>query len=112
MIYSEPLSNGRYGYWDVPLHGIAAGNDLPVPSLSPASSLGVPSVEAGRAVPAGAGAKFIGQGDQALGVVAPMQRDQLGMNGGFSLSNGTVLFLGGVALGLGVMWAFGRGGRR
>ncbi len=110
MIYSEWCADGRYSYWEVASEGIAAGNDLPVPALPASTPLGVPSVEAGRGIPSGA--RFVGRGDVARGVIAPMQRDQLGMgDGGSWWSDGWTLFAGGVAVGAGLLWLFSGKGR-
>jgi len=100
--YSRPNPDGTYEYFEVP-GMLAIGNDLPVPVLSAASELGVPSIEAGRPVPANA--RHVGRGRRAMGLIAPMDDSmvtELGADGGTcppqgSLLVGVILFGAGFA---------------
>lgn len=68
MIFSRwnPHAGG-YDYFDSP-GGEALNDDLAVPSLPPATKLGVPSTSCGRPIPAGA--SHVGSGELAVGLVA------------------------------------------
>lgn len=68
MLYSvfDP-QRGLYSYYEGPAHPPING-DLPVPSLPDGiHGIGVPSVDAGRPLPAGA--KLVGSGWHAKGIV-------------------------------------------
>ena len=99
MIYScFQQTPGLYAYFegpgDVPLNG-----DLPVPRLPAAvGGIGVPSIEAGRPLPAGA--KYIGSGWHARGMLVKCgPGGSLGaMPSAKNLAIGVVL-LGGLAAG-------------
>jgi hypothetical protein len=75
LVYSQWRPEGGYDYFETdeiaPL-----GNDLGVPHLEVVNGIGVPSVEAGRPIPAGA--RHVGEGALPIGVVAPMDRSQVG----------------------------------
>lgn len=75
LTYSQWRPDGHYDYFQAQ-QVAPLGDDLPVPRLKPASELGVPSVEAGRPIPSGA--KYVGQGEEAIGVLAPMDTSRLG----------------------------------
>lgn len=70
MIYSEwdPVSGG-YTYFEAAF-APNMNDDLPTPDLPHGTSLGVPSVEAGRPLPGDA--REVGTGDLARGVVTPL----------------------------------------
>lgn len=74
MIYSEWCPDtGGYKYFEAP--GTQNINDdLPTPDLPPATKIGVPSIEAGRPFPSGA--EEVGEGDVAVGVVAPVDKSR------------------------------------
>jgi hypothetical protein len=76
LIYSRWQPDGGYDYYEVESQMVPIGNDLPTPKLVPVGNLGVPSIEAGRQIPARA--KYVGSGDKALGVVAPTDLSRLG----------------------------------
>jgi hypothetical protein len=76
MIYSAwRPDTGGFDYFE---HSGAAGlsDDLPTPRMPRETPLGVPSVEAGRRVPSGS--SHIGDGDHAVGMVAPADIGRLG----------------------------------
>jgi len=69
MIYSRwRPAKGGYDYFEASGE-IPLGNDLPIPKLSGGTAIGVPSINVGRDMPAGA--RFIGTGPLARGMVAP-----------------------------------------
>ncbi len=70
MIYSEwkPDTGGFIYYEADETQNI--NDDLPAPELRAASKIGVPSIEAGRPLPSGA--KVVGEGDVAVGIIAPV----------------------------------------
>lgn len=65
---------GGYDYFTVP-GGLNLNDDLPTPDLVPATKIGVPSIEAGRAIPTNA--SLVGQGPVAVGLVAPCDPQSL-----------------------------------
>jgi len=75
VIYSRwrPEGDG-YDYFDVD-EVVNINDDLPTPDLREAGRLGVPSIEAGRPIPAGA--SWVGNGDDAIGLVAPVDSRRL-----------------------------------
>jgi len=75
LVYSQWNPEGTYDYYETPDRA-PLGDDLGVPKLSSVNGIGVPSTEAGRAIPAGA--KYVGSGERAVGVVAPMDTSHLG----------------------------------
>lgn len=82
VVYSVWRPDGGYDYYETPSEIAALGNDLPVPNLKSAGPIGVPSVEAGRPVPAGA--RHVGSGREVQGLVAPTDMSRLG----FAVGNG------------------------
>ena len=60
-------STGDYDYFESNARP-GLNDDLPVPQLPPTTQLGVPSTEAGRPLPADA--RYIGRGEEAVGVIA------------------------------------------
>ena len=76
MIYSKwKPSKGGYDYFEGKDKDIPLGNDLPIPSLPRGTDIGVASTEVGRPMPAGA--KFVGSGQDAVGLIAPSERSSL-----------------------------------
>lgn len=75
MIYSRwRPDTGGYDYFESSeRYGLA--DDLPIPRLTARSLIGVSSIVAGRAAPAGA--RYIGRGKSARGVVMPTSRSGL-----------------------------------
>lgn len=70
MIYSRwRPAYGGYDYFEAKEYDIPLGNDLPVPSLPRGTDIGVASIDAGRSIPSGA--RHVGTGDLAKGLVAP-----------------------------------------
>lgn len=71
MIYSEWQPSGGYLYYEAP--GTVPINDDQVPPrLRARNKIGISSLVAGRAIPAGA--EVVGEGDQPMGVIAPAAR--------------------------------------
>ncbi len=66
--------SGGYEYLEAP-GSQNINDDLPAPDLKPASKIGVPSIEAGRAIPAGA--QIVGEGADAIGIVAPVDPERI-----------------------------------
>jgi hypothetical protein len=107
MIYSQwQPDTGGYKYLETPeSHNM--NDDLPTPQLRPATRIGVPSIEAGRPVPAGA--RPVGEGDIAVGLVAPVDprlvvrrtRSLAGVDGA---STSTTLWLVAGAAGAALLW--------
>lgn len=104
MIYSRwRPDTGGYDYFDSPSTRYGLGDDLPVPSLTNTTVLGVASTDIGRPLPSDA--VLVGSGPIARGMVAPMNK--AGLKGALGLdfsSNG--MKLGAailVALGLGFL---------
>lgn len=108
MIYSKwKPSVGGYDYFDVPSMQFGLGDDLPTPKHVSETKLGIPSTEAGRAIPSGA--RRVGSGPLAKGLIAPL--DRTGLLSGVGLDTTTltsppVLLVGAVGLLLG--WLVGR----
>jgi len=77
MIYSRwRPAKGGYDYYDASDKDIPMGNDLPKPSLPLGTDIGVASVDAGRVIPAGA--RYVGSGPDACGLIAPQKTSALG----------------------------------
>ena len=97
MIYSRwRPDTGGYDYFETPeRYGLA--DDLPVPPLHGGHPIGIPSLECGRPIPPGA--RPIGSGRTAKGVIAPVDRTGLSGTGVFGELPGWVKWLG-VAAGL------------
>lgn len=75
MLYSKWVPDrGGYAYYET-AERRGLGDDLPIPRLQEASSIGVASTEIGRALPLGA--KLVGYGPLARGSVAPLDRSGL-----------------------------------
>lgn len=110
MIYScfQPPT-GLYAYFEVPGE-IPLNADLPIPKLPPpVGGIGVPSIEAGRPLPAGA--KFVGSGWHAKGMIARCDRGApLGALPPAQTMLG-VLLVGGLAAGA-ICWFSKRAQRR
>jgi hypothetical protein len=77
VTYSQWRPDGGYDYYESEAEVAILGNDLPTPQLEAASAIGVPSIEAGRRVPAGA--RHVGSGERAVGIVAPADMSRLGL---------------------------------
>lgn len=112
MIYSRwKPDTGGYEYLEAPgTHNI--NDDLPAPQLRAASKIGVPSIEAGRPIPAGA--RRVGEGDVAVGLVAPVDESRIvrrtrslaGFMGDDPAS--AWLWIGGAAAGAALLWYVAR----
>lgn len=108
MIYSKwKPSVGGYDYYDVPAMQVGLGDDLPTPRHVSETKLGIPSTEAGREIPSGA--KRVGSGPLAKGLIAPLDRS--GLLSGVGLDTATltsppVLLVAALAALAG--WFFGR----
>ena len=76
VTFSRWRPDGGYDYYEADGYTAPLGDDLPEPALPLATKLGVPSIEAGHRLPMGA--RYVGEGEQALGVIAPMQTSRLG----------------------------------
>ena len=106
MIYSQwKPDTGRYEYFESP-ERYARGDDLPVPRLSFASAIGVPSTEIGRS-PSGA-LRRVGDGEYARGMILPLSR--AGLLSGTTL---TSMLPGWAWMGVGIAvgWWLSRRGR-
>jgi hypothetical protein len=105
MIYScFNASTGLYDYFETP-EKKALNADLPVPQLgAPDNKIGIPSIDAGRPLPAGA--RPVGHGWHARGMVANCKKRGVSGLGEVSLDAGTLMplmfILGAVAL----AWSF------
>jgi hypothetical protein len=98
VIYSQwRPDRGGYAYYEAAEERRGLGDDLPVPRLPLGTEIGVPSTEAGRSIPNGA--RHVGGGLEARGVIAPMGRASLGSL--LSVIIGGVTML---ALGIGIGW--------
>jgi len=75
VIYSKWIPDkGGYAYYETgERRGL--GDDLPIPSLTPTSAIGVASTEIGRSLPLGA--RLVGYGPLAQGSVVPLDRSGL-----------------------------------
>lgn len=111
MIYSrwQPDRGGYLVFEDDGRLGM--GDDVPIPSLPPATRFGVPSVEAGRPVPSGA--ELVGESDKPHGMVAPAVQDfepsLSGSDASVSIGFGAILWTG---VGLGIGWYLWKRKRR
>jgi hypothetical protein len=68
-------ATGGWSYYDAPDPLPNLNDDLPTPQLVSASSIGVPSIEAGRPLPSSA--VYVGQGESAQGLIAPVEQSRL-----------------------------------
>ena len=97
MIYSRwRPAEGGYDYFETP-ERFGLGDDLPTPALPGGTAIGVPSVTAGRMPPAGA--RFVGSGKEARGMIMPTSRAGLEGAGSIALPNLWVMLGVGVAIG-------------
>jgi hypothetical protein len=98
MIYScFQQAGGVYAYFEVPGE-IPLNADLPVPRLpAPTGNIGVPSIEAGRPLPANA--KFIGTGWHAKGMIARCDGRGLGAMPPLGTTLLGLAIVGGIAAG-------------
>jgi hypothetical protein len=102
---------GGYEYLSAP-GSQNINDDLPSPELNPATKIGVPSIEAGRPLPAGA--TVIGEGDEAVGIIAPVDpelivrrtRSLAGLGDGMASS--TVLWGAAAVAGVALLWYVSR----
>jgi len=76
VTYSRWNPGGGYSYYEVSGYSAPLGDDLPNPVLPTATRFGVPSVEVGHPVPRNA--RMAGHGDEARGVLSPMDTSRLG----------------------------------
>ena len=72
MIYSQWQPSGGYVYFEI-AGKVPINDDQEVPRLKTKSKIGVSSLVAGRAIPAGA--EIVGEGDQPVGLMAPVARE-------------------------------------
>ena len=101
VTYSQWQPDGGYNYFEASGQTAPLGNDLPVARLHPVGKLGVPSVEAGHPIPPGA--RYAGEGDLPVGIVAPM--DSSRAQGAWDvMSSPWAWFAAGVAVTLVVSW--------
>jgi hypothetical protein len=73
-IYSRWRPDGGYDYFEAGDFA-ALGNDLHNPVMPAETKLGVPSVEVGHRLPTFA--RHVGEGDKAVGILAPMDTSNL-----------------------------------
>jgi len=76
VTFSRWMPDGGYSHYEAPGYTAPLGDDLPDPALPMATKLGVPSIEAGHRIPMGA--RYVGEGESAIGVIAPMETSRLG----------------------------------
>lgn len=70
LVYSRwRPDSGGYDYFESSYRQ-NINDDLPAPELTLASKIGVPSIEAGRPIPAGS--QPAGSGDEPIGLIAPV----------------------------------------
>lgn len=100
LVYSQWQPTGGYDYFETSA-SVPLGDDLPVPRLTPVNGIGVPSTEAGRPIPKGA--RFVGSGHVAIGVVAPMDTSHLGTFAALGSDFWLGAFVGVVVVGAGVL---------
>lgn len=94
MIYSRwRPDRGGYDYFESS-ERYGLGDDLPTPRLRP-GKIGVASTSAGRPIPSGA--RYVGSGALARGVIAPMETAGLSM-AGISVQMGGLTLAVGAAL--------------
>lgn len=99
LTYSQWRPDGGYDYFAAE-QTAPLGNDLPQPPLAVVNNIGVPSVEAGRAIPSGA--SYAGSGELPVGVIAPMDRSRIGGLTPLSGIDWFAFFAGAAAVG--VVW--------
>jgi len=76
MIYSKwRPAHGGYDYYQGNDFDIPLANDLPTPVLPSGTDIGVASIDSGRPIPSGA--KRVGSGELAKGLIAPAERSAL-----------------------------------
>jgi hypothetical protein len=103
VIYSQWRPTGGYDYFET--NEVAPlGNDLPTPQLREVAGIGAPSVEAGRVIPSGA--RHVGSGPDARGVIAPMS-GQRGTLGAVTSMSPALAFAAGAAA-VGAIWLIDR----
>jgi len=111
VIYSRwQPDTGGYEYLEVP-GGHNINDDLPTPVLTPASKIGVPSIEAGRPVPAGA--VVVGEGDEARGIICPVDAGSIvrrtrSLAGFDQITSEPALWVVGGAAALSLLWYFAK----
>lgn len=103
MIYSRwRPDKGGYDYFETS-ERYGLGDDLPVPTLTGGTGIGVPSVTAGRMPPAGA-LRLVGSGKYARGMIMPTSREGLEGAGAIALPSVWVMLgasaAAGIALGV------------
>lgn len=102
MIYSRwRPDTGGYDYFESS-ERYALADDLPTPSIGGESPIGISSLSCGRKIPSGA--RNVGSGAFAQGVIAPLSRVGLSGNGVFGMPSwvGYVAAAVGGTLALGV----------
>jgi hypothetical protein len=100
VIYSRwRPDRGGYDYFESP-ERFGLGDDLPTPSLPGGTSIGVPSITAGRTPPK-AELRAVGSGKQARGMIMPTERTGLEGVGVLAMPNIWVAL--GVGAGLGAV---------
>jgi len=97
--------SGGYDYFVAP-GSVNINDDLPTPELDPATKIGVPSIEAGRPVPSGA--RAAGSGDEAIGLVAPVDERRIVRRvrslAGMDAPGGGMKWAIGLAAAAGLIW--------
>jgi hypothetical protein len=111
VIYSVWRPDGGYDYYEDRREVAALGNDLPIPDLKIAGVVGVPSIEAGRPVPPGA--RHVGTGPLARGLIAPTNMSRLGFAiGSGERADARLVWFALGALTIGAAWAWSHYRRR
>lgn len=84
MIFSQWQPDGGYKYFETKQRH-AIGDDVPAVHMPPISgNLGVPAQDVGYEIPSDA--KFIGEGKEPIGIMAPMSREGFSQLSGSSLT--------------------------
>lgn len=80
MIYSKwRPDKGGYDYYEGGDKNVPLGDDLPTPRIPKGTAIGVASIDAGRPLPSGA--RRVGSGKDAVGLITPISRNGLGVLG-------------------------------
>jgi hypothetical protein len=102
---SQWQPDGGYVYYEAQGYTTPLGDDLPNPAMPQPTKLGVPSIEAGHALPRRA--RRVGEGDMPRGVLVPMDTSRLGAV--LPTCGSPLLWALGGAAAVGLIWFVQRG---
>ncbi len=94
---SQWRPDGGYNYYEIADQIAPIGDDLPNPVMPAPTKLGVPSLEVGQPLPAGA--TLIGEGAVPVGIITPMDTSFVGRLLPFRGSPAVWFVAGAVAIG-------------